>query len=161
MPHFLTFIIFNIHSLIIHQFDEALLLVSSSILLSAREASTGCRAESQTRACLTASRRNTNWVTPHPHLIAWPGRVSPLYFLHFFLIIFLYSVPDCESGGCVQWTCTSACASPDTRASTARTTSMSARLSPAPMEPPARYAKLSQILIILFAGEIVYRVCGI
>ncbi len=29
---------------------------------------------------------------------------------------------------------------------------MSARLSPAPMEPPARYAKLSQILIILFAS---------
>jgi hypothetical protein len=33
---------------------------------SARGASMGCRAEIRTRACLTASRRTTNWAAPHP-----------------------------------------------------------------------------------------------
>ncbi len=39
--------------------------ILSSRLRSARGASMGCRDEIQTRACLTASRRTTNWAAPH------------------------------------------------------------------------------------------------
>ncbi len=42
------------------------ILIASS--LSKRRTSIGCRAENWTRACLTASRRTTNWATPNPQL---------------------------------------------------------------------------------------------
>ncbi len=67
------FIIFNIHSYntITHSFipsplAETRLLVFSSLLRSAREASMGCRDENLTRVCRTVNRRTTNWARPHP-----------------------------------------------------------------------------------------------
>jgi hypothetical protein len=55
MPLLLTFIIFLTISI-----SSARRLVSSSLLGSAREASTRYRAENRTWACLTANRRTTN-----------------------------------------------------------------------------------------------------
>jgi hypothetical protein len=71
LPLFFIFIIFNIHSYN-YAFNHPLPLaegrhlVFSSLLRSARETSMGCRDENRTRACRTASRRTTNWATPHP-----------------------------------------------------------------------------------------------
>ncbi len=76
MPLFLKFIIFLtfIHTIQSHSvhpspFAEARLLESSLRLRSARGASMGCRTEIRTRACLTASRRTTNWAAPHPYTL--------------------------------------------------------------------------------------------
>ncbi len=44
------------------------LSISSSLVSSVRKTSLGCRVENRTRACLTASRRTTNWATPHPNV---------------------------------------------------------------------------------------------
>ncbi len=62
----LTFIAFNIHlcntiihSFFLHHLPWPVFLLSSSLLCSAREAFSGCRAENRTRICLTASRRTT------------------------------------------------------------------------------------------------------
>ncbi len=74
MPLFLIFIIFNnhSHSTIIHSSftirrgPPSCILIASS--LSKRRTSMGCRAENRTLACLTASRRTTNWATPHPQI---------------------------------------------------------------------------------------------
>ncbi len=70
---FLTFIIFNIHSsnTIMHSLSFIVCQCPSSSIfiaspLSKRSLLGGAElAENRTRACLTASRRTTNWVTPH------------------------------------------------------------------------------------------------
>jgi hypothetical protein len=75
MPLFLTFIVGDIHSyytiilsfILYHSLRPVFLYyMYSSLLSSARGTSMGCRAEIRTRACLTASRRTTNWATPYP-----------------------------------------------------------------------------------------------
>jgi hypothetical protein len=66
--YFLTFIhTIQSHSVHPSPFAEARLLETSSRLRSATGASMGCRDEIRTRACLTASRRTTNWAAPHPN----------------------------------------------------------------------------------------------
>ncbi len=77
MPLFLKFIIFlNIHSyntitlrssFTIRRGPSSWILIASSL---SKGASMGCRAEIRTRACLTASRRTTNWAAPHPNWAA-------------------------------------------------------------------------------------------
>ncbi len=71
MPPFKIFLIFinHSHSTIIHSF--ILHYSSRPVFLYPHRFSfsMGCRAENPTRSCLTASRRNTNWATPHPILI--------------------------------------------------------------------------------------------
>ncbi len=49
----------------IHRSLFSCILIASS--LSKRRTSMGCRVENQTRACLTARWRTTNWATPHPN----------------------------------------------------------------------------------------------
>ncbi len=69
---FWSLLLFNIHSYNTITLRSSFtirrgpFLESSSRLCSARGASMGCRAEIRTRACLTASRRTTNWAAPHP-----------------------------------------------------------------------------------------------
>ncbi len=67
--------LYNIHTFIqshshsyntfIHRHLLRPLSISSSLVCSVGNISLRCRAENRTRACLTASRRATNWATPH------------------------------------------------------------------------------------------------
>ncbi len=56
-----------IHSItFIRRHSPRFLSISSSLVSSVGKTSLWCPAENQTRACRTASRRTTNWATPHP-----------------------------------------------------------------------------------------------
>ncbi len=69
----LFFIFYNIHTIIqSHSYKTFIrrhwpgpLSISSSLVSSVGKSSQWCRAENRTRACLAASRRATNWATPH------------------------------------------------------------------------------------------------
>ncbi len=69
----LIFIFYNIHTFIhsnsyntfIHRHSPGPLSNSSSLVSSVGQTTLWCRAENRTQACLPASRRATNWATPH------------------------------------------------------------------------------------------------
>jgi hypothetical protein len=67
---FCLFVYFIVHTFIpSHSYSShspKFLSIFSSLVSSVGKTSLGCRAENQTRACLTASRRTTNWANPHP-----------------------------------------------------------------------------------------------
>jgi hypothetical protein len=66
MPLFLSILISYIYSITFIKYRWRFLSISSSLVSSVRKTSLGCRAENRTRACHTASRRNTNWTEQHP-----------------------------------------------------------------------------------------------
>ncbi len=66
-----TFIQSHSHNTFIRRHSLGPLSISSSLESSVGRPSLWCRAENRTRACLTASRRATNWATPH-HVWATP-----------------------------------------------------------------------------------------
>ncbi len=60
-----TFISSHSYNTLVRRHSPRSLSISSSLWSSVRKTSLWCRAENRTRACLTASRRSTNWATPH------------------------------------------------------------------------------------------------
>ncbi len=65
-------ITFILYSTFTHRHSPKFLCISSSLVTSVGKTSLGCRAENQTRAFLTGSRRTTNWATQHPLSYAAP-----------------------------------------------------------------------------------------
>ncbi len=71
---FCFFVYFIVHKFIpshsfrtfIRHHSPKFLSILSSLGSSVGKTSLGCRAKNQTRTCLTASRRTTNWATPQP-----------------------------------------------------------------------------------------------
>ncbi len=101
MPLFLfIFIFYNIHTFIqphsyntfIHCHSLRPLSISSSLVCSVGKTSLWCRAENRTRTCLTASRRATNYATPH-HYYATPHHTMPRRTLY---ISYVVSAPACR-----------------------------------------------------------------
>ncbi len=63
-----TFIQSHSYNTFIHRHSLEPLSISSSLESSVGRPSLWCRAENQTRACLTGSQHATNWATPHHKL---------------------------------------------------------------------------------------------
>ncbi len=62
-----TFIASHSYSTFIRRHSPRFLSISSSLVSTVGKTSLGCQAKNRTRACHTASRRNTNWARPHPN----------------------------------------------------------------------------------------------
>ncbi len=60
-----TFIHSHSYNTFIHRHSLGPLPISSSLVSSVGKTTLWCRAENRTRACLSASRRATNWATAH------------------------------------------------------------------------------------------------